>query len=87
MEAASEQGVGSDQGNQSEGSENSKTTFGYDGRMRIGAEAALASISYDFGQSMITKAHIATLESFAHYFLRGYGQPLGAESIPNPNET
>jgi hypothetical protein len=55
--------------------------------MRIGAETALASISYDFGQSMITKAHIATLESFAHYFLRGYGQPLGAESIPDPNET
>jgi hypothetical protein len=41
--------------------------------VKIGVEAALASISYEFGKSGITKARIASLESFTHHFLKGYG--------------
>jgi hypothetical protein len=54
--------------------------------VKIGVEAALADISYDFGQSTITKARIASLESFAHHFPIGYAWPPGAESILNPHE-
>jgi hypothetical protein len=54
--------------------------------VKIGAEDALAGISYDFGQSTITKAHIESLKSFAHYFLKGYGRPSGAESVLDPHE-
>jgi hypothetical protein len=86
MEAASEQGVGSDQENQSEGSSDNETASGNGGRVKIGAEAALASVTYDFGQSTITKARIASLESFAYYFLKGCGRPPGAESILDPHE-
>jgi hypothetical protein len=46
----------------------------------------LAGISNDFGQSTITKAPIASLESVACYFLKGYVWPPGAESVPNPHE-
>jgi hypothetical protein len=54
--------------------------------VKIGAEAALAGTSYDFGQSTITKACIASLESFAHYFPKGYGRPPDVESVPVPHE-
>jgi hypothetical protein len=48
-DAASEQGAGSDQENQSEGSDDSETTSGNGECMKIGAEVALAGINYDFG--------------------------------------
>jgi hypothetical protein len=51
-----EQGAGFDQENQSEGSSDSEPASDNGDRMKIGAEAALAGISYDFGQSTITKA-------------------------------
>jgi hypothetical protein len=54
--------------------------------VKIRAEAAPAAINYDFGQAMITKARIVSLESFAHYFLKGYAQPPGAKSVPDPHE-
>jgi hypothetical protein len=31
-------------------------------------------------------AHIVSMESFDHYFPKGYGQPPGAESILDPQE-
>jgi hypothetical protein len=68
MEVASEQGAGSDRVDQSEGSGDSKTTSDNGGRVKIGAEAALASMSYDFGQSTVMKVHLASLESFTRYF-------------------
>jgi hypothetical protein len=46
--------------------------------------AALAWISYDFGPSKITKTRIGLMESYANYFSKGYGQPPGAESVPEP---
>jgi hypothetical protein len=85
-EAASEQGAGSNQENQSDGSDSHETASDNDSRMKIGAEVALAGISYDFGKSGVTKVHIASLEGVAHYFLKGYGRTPGAESVPDPVE-
>jgi hypothetical protein len=85
-EAASEQCAGSNQENRSEVSSDDEIAFDNDGRMKIAAEAALASISYNFGKSGITKARIASLESLACYFLKGYGRAPSAESIPDPHE-
>jgi hypothetical protein len=52
--------------------------------MKVGAVAALAGISYDFGLSTVTRTRIRSLESYNRYFPKGYGQPPGAESVPNP---
>jgi hypothetical protein len=49
MEAALDQGAGSDQENQSKGSGDSETASDNGGRVKIGAETTLAGISYDFG--------------------------------------
>jgi hypothetical protein len=85
-EVASEQGVGSDQENQSEGSGDSETASDDGECMKIGAVAALAGISYDFSQSTFLEARLAFFESVNHYFLKGYGQLPGVESVPNPQE-
>jgi hypothetical protein len=79
-----EKGIGSDQENRSDGSSNDKTAFDNDGHVKIGAKAAFAGINYDFGKSWVTNARIASLDSVAHYFLKGYGRAPGAESIPDP---
>jgi hypothetical protein len=52
--------------------------------LKVAAAAALPGISYDFGSSTIMKARLASLENNTHYFLKGYGRPPGAESIPDP---
>jgi hypothetical protein len=52
------------------------------GRVNIGADAALASISFDFGQSKVKKARISDLESFP----KGSARPPSIESVPTPNE-
>jgi hypothetical protein len=85
-EAASEQGAGSDRDNQSEGSSDSETASDNREHVKIEAEAALAGMSYDFGQSKITKACLMSLESFTRHFPKGCARPLGAESIPDPQE-
>jgi hypothetical protein len=54
--------------------------------VKIGAKVSLAGISYDFGKSGITKARIASLDSLARYFLKGYIRAPGAESISDPHE-
>jgi hypothetical protein len=48
-EATSEQGAGSDGENPSDGSGDSEHTFDSGGCLKIGAEATLASMSYEFG--------------------------------------
>jgi hypothetical protein len=54
--------------------------------MNIGVVDGLADVSYDFGQSTVTKAHVTALESFARYFLKGFPRPPGIESFPDPWE-
>jgi hypothetical protein len=80
-EATSEQGAGSDPENQSGGCGDSETASDDGGRVKIEAEAALAGINYDFGQSTITRAHLVSLVSVAHYFLKGYARSPGVESF------
>jgi hypothetical protein len=50
MEATSENGAGSDQENRSDGSGGNETAFHNGGRVKIGAEATLGGIIYDFGK-------------------------------------
>jgi hypothetical protein len=81
MEAASEQGAGSDE-------ENPSDSFASDSgwHVKTRAKAALAGVSYDFRQSTMTKAHVTALESFACYFLKGFARPPGAESVLDHEE-
>jgi hypothetical protein len=52
--------------------------------LKVAAKAALAGVTYDFGQSTMTKAHLASLKSNGHYFLKGYGRRPGVEFVPDP---
>jgi hypothetical protein len=52
--------------------------------VKVGAAAALASISYDFGLSIVMRTRIGSLESYSRYFLKGYGRLPSAESVPDP---
>jgi hypothetical protein len=56
------------------------------GRVKIGAKAALAGMSYDFGRSKVTRGHISELENSFCFFPKGFARPLGVESIPIPKE-
>jgi hypothetical protein len=84
IEVTLEQGVVSDRGNQSKGSCDSKIAFDNRECVKIGAEAALADMGYDCGRSKVTKACLASLESSACYFLKGYDRPPSVESVPDP---
>jgi hypothetical protein len=68
-----------DTGNSGDASDNG-------GRVKIGADAALAGISFDFGRSKVTKGHISDFESSSRFFPKGFARPLGIESVPVPNK-
>jgi hypothetical protein len=51
------------------------------GCLKVAEAVALAEISYDFKPSKIMKTRIGSMESYAHYFPKGYGRPLGVESV------
>jgi hypothetical protein len=74
----------SDHESRSSSSEDSETGSDNSRCLKVAAAVALAGISYDFGPSKIMKTHIGSMESHAHYFPKGYGQPPGAESVPEP---
>jgi hypothetical protein len=46
--------------------------------------AVLAGISYDFGQSIVMKTRLMSMESYACYFPKEYGRAPGVESVPEP---
>jgi hypothetical protein len=54
--------------------------------VKIGAEASLAGMNYDFGQSKVTRGRISDLKNSIHFFPKGFTQPLGVESVPVPRE-
>jgi hypothetical protein len=83
-EAVSEQGGGSDREDLSDSSGGSKNTSDSGSDMKIGVEATLVDVSYSFGQSIMMRACVTALESFARYFLKGFAQPPGTESVPDP---
>jgi hypothetical protein len=53
--------------------------------LKVVVEAGLAEITYDFGSSGITKARVMSMENYVHYFPKGYGRALGAESVTEPH--
>jgi hypothetical protein len=75
-EATSKQDVESDHRSQSGDSGDSETTSDNFRHVKVVAAAALVGISYHFGQSIITKTRLGSLECNARYFLKGYGRPL-----------
>jgi hypothetical protein len=85
-EAVSEQGGGSDREDLSDSSGGSKNTSDSGSDMKIGVEATLVDVSYNFGQSIMMRACVMALESFARYFLKGFARPPGTESVPDPRE-
>jgi hypothetical protein len=50
-------------------------------RLKVVTVAALAGISYDFGQPNIMKTYIRLMESYTRYFPKGYGR---GETTPPP---
>jgi hypothetical protein len=54
--------------------------------VKVAAVATLARISYDFGQSTVTKTRLRSLESYTRYFPKGYDHPPGAEYVSDPRE-
>jgi hypothetical protein len=59
-------------------------TFDNSRRLKVVAVVALVGVCYDFGSSKVTKTHIGSMESYAQYFPKGYGQPPAAESVSEP---
>jgi hypothetical protein len=65
-------------------SKDSETASDDSGHLKVAVAAA--RITYDFGVSGITKAHIGSMEKYARYFPKGYGRAPGAESVPEPRK-
>jgi hypothetical protein len=63
MEVTLPLGAESDRENQSSDSEDSETASDNSRRLKVAAAVALAGISYDFGQSNITKTNLGSMES------------------------
>jgi hypothetical protein len=59
----------SDRDSQSGDSEESGSGSDTASCLKVAAKADLAGVTYDFGQSTMTKAHLTSLESNGHYFL------------------
>jgi hypothetical protein len=64
--------------------ENKENDFDNFGCLKVMAATTLTRISYDFGPSGITKAHIGSMETYARYFPKGYDRGPIAESVPEP---
>jgi hypothetical protein len=77
-------GSESDRESQSGGSEDSEIASDNSRRLKVAAMTVLAGISYDFGQSIVTKTRVMSMESYTCYFPKGYGRAPGAESMLEP---
>jgi hypothetical protein len=83
-EAASMHGNESDCESRFGDSGDNETASDNSGRLKVAVVAALAGISYDFGQSFATKTRLTSMESYARYFPKEYCHPRGAESMSKP---
>jgi hypothetical protein len=45
--------------------------------VKIGMEAALVGMSYDFGWLKVMRGRISDLEHSSHFFLKGFARPPG----------
>jgi hypothetical protein len=84
VEASSSCDAVSDHESQSGDSKDSETSSDSSTRLKVAAAAALAGITYYFGQSTVMKTRLGSLGNHGHYFPMGYGRPPGAESMPEP---
>jgi hypothetical protein len=85
-EATSERDVRSGEKNASDDTGDSGNVSDNGGRMKLAAKAVLAGVSYDFGQSKVTRARISTLENSFRFFSKGFARPPDVESVPDPKE-
>jgi hypothetical protein len=85
-EVTSDQDVGFDEENTSRDTDDSGDTSDNGGYVKIGTEAALAGISYDFGLSKVKISRITSLKKSARYFPMGFARAPGMESVPAPQE-
>jgi hypothetical protein len=84
MEATSSFNAESNCESRSSGSEHSDTTSDDFGCLKVAVVAAAARITYDFGLSGVTKAHVRSMENYMRYFSEGYGWAPSVESLPEP---
>jgi hypothetical protein len=85
-EATSEKDAGFKDDNASNDTSGRGNASNNGGHVKIGAEAALASVSYDFGWSKVTRGRISDLGNSFRFFLKGFARPPGLESVPVPKE-
>jgi hypothetical protein len=85
-EVTSEQYAASDEENPFGDTGDSRNAADGGSHVKIGAEAALADVSYDFGQSTVTRARIISLENSTRYFPKGFARPAGMESVLDHKE-
>jgi hypothetical protein len=81
MEATSEQDVGFVEENSSRDTSDSGNVSDDGSHVKIGAEATVADVSYDFGRLTVTRASITSLKNFAHYFSKGFARLPDMESV------
>jgi hypothetical protein len=73
MEGCLSQEVASDHESQSGDSEESESGSDTATRLKVAATAALAGVTYDVGQSTMTKTCLTSLKNNSNYFPEGYG--------------
>jgi hypothetical protein len=78
--------VGSEDDNASDNTGDRGNASDNGGHVKIGAEAALADVSYDFGRSKVMRGRILYLKNSSCLFLKGFAWPPGIESVPDPKE-
>jgi hypothetical protein len=84
VESSSSHEAAFDHESQSRDFEDSKTGSDTSMRLKVAATAALARITYDFGQSTMMKTHLGSLQNHGQFFPKGYGRPPGTESVSKP---
>jgi hypothetical protein len=85
-EATSEWDATSKDDNESDDTSDSGNASDNGGHIKIGAEAVLASMSYDFGWSKVTRGRILDVKNSFHFLPKGFVRPRGVESVPVPKE-
>jgi hypothetical protein len=78
--------IGSEESNASGDTGDSGNASDDGGRVKIRVEACLVGVSFDFGQSKVTRGRILDLKSSSQLFPKGSTRPPGIESVPAPRE-
>jgi hypothetical protein len=76
MEVTSEPDARSEESDAFGDTDDSGDALDNGGHVKIGVDAALAGICFDFGRSKVTKGRISDLESSSRFFPKGFARPL-----------